>query len=86
MKRVALLLLSSGWLVPTYLAVDFFYTYMEQEVQIHVLGKEPPALPVSYLSLSHDAAKIAFVWFALVVVSWAWHFLGSKTREVSLSR
>ena len=82
MKRFALLLFSTGWLLPAYVAIRLFYYYLSTDVQEFIWTGKAIALPVSYLELSFDAMKIAFAWFSIAVVFWTWRLIRKEAPTI----
>jgi hypothetical protein len=69
-------LLSIGWLVPLWFAVDCLITWANHE-QLALHGNN--SFP--YLSAAHDSFKLAFVWLGIVVLLWSF-YLGSLAAKL----
>lgn len=74
MKWVKIVLatgLSAGWLVPLFLATQYFFIWLNTQVAPRVFGLSPQALGYAPLSRADSAFWTGFVWLAVVVVVWS---------------
>jgi hypothetical protein len=68
-RRVALVLLSCGWLFPLWLAYDSLLSYIAYEVIPETQGKVP-LTSFPHRDFSRQLAAIAAIWLALAVSYW----------------
>ncbi len=78
--RTLVALLSAGWLVPSWLGVDSCLSFMKSETWPLLSGKQPlNSFP--FLEFSSNCLMIAFVWLAVVLLSWSYLAFTALTRK-----
>lgn len=71
MKRLAIALFSIGWLVPAWIGLDTFMTFLNAEAWPLLRGAQP-ANSFPFVAFSARCWTVAFVWFAGVAAFWSW--------------
>ncbi|MBI5425285.1 MAG: hypothetical protein HZA32_14495 [Opitutae bacterium] len=71
MKRLAIALFSTGWLVPAWLGVSSIMTILDAEVWPLLRGGHP-ANSFPFVGFGTRCFAISFLWLATVIVFWSW--------------
>jgi hypothetical protein len=70
LKVVGLAIFSGGWLVPLYLAYNFYVIYLENELHMR-LEQQAPLTSFPFLRLSRQALLVACAWLMIVILIWS---------------
>ena len=68
--RILLWAASVGWLLPTYLAITFYFGYQREDIQAYAYHGSPAVCSFPFLAESQKMFDIAFPWFACVFGFW----------------
>lgn len=74
-KKVAIFLVSTGWLLPLLLSFSFFNSWATHIVMPSVYGKEIAMHSFPYYESSYYMFRVAFGWLSLVVCSWSYYLI-----------
>ena len=78
MRRIAIAMFSTGWLLPMWLSGQSVFAFVDAEVWPRLLG-QTPANSFPFLDFGLKAFTLAMLWLATVVFFWAWRLGGSKS-------
>ena len=79
LKRLLLVLISAGWVLPFWLAVDFFLQFVQMEAYPRLCGQQPiNSFP--YLSFISTMSATACLWLAVAIAVWSWRL--SRSADV----
>ena len=76
MRRLAIALFSSAWLLPMWLAGQSVFTFLDAEVWPRLRG-QMPGNSFPFLDFGLQAFTVGTIWLAAVVFYWTWKLSGS---------
>ena len=78
--KALLALLSAGWLVPLWLGIGTYLTFVRYEVWPLLEGQHPlNSFP--FLDFTSRCLTISIAWLGLVIVFWAYRLLGLNSSS-----
>ena len=77
--RALIVLLSAGWLLPTWLGVATMLDFVELELW-PLLLQQPKLNSFPFIDFAGKCFAVAFLWLGLAVAGWAWVALASLQR------
>ena len=73
MKRIAIVILSVGWLLPAWFGISTLLTFLNAEVWPLLRG-EHPSNSFAFVEFSAGCFAVSMVWLAAALAWWAWKF------------
>jgi hypothetical protein len=82
MKRIAIILLTIGWLLPAWLGISTLLTFVDAEVWPLLRG-EHPSNSFPFVQFSARCFAVSIAWLAASLAWWAWRWIPEirKKRE-----
>jgi hypothetical protein len=82
MKRIAIIILSIGWLLPSWLGISTLLTFVNTEVWPLLRG-EHPSNSFPFFQFSARCFEVSIAWLAAALGWWVWMFIPEiqKKRE-----
>ena len=77
MRRIAIAIFSTGWLLPIWLSGQSVFTFLEAEVWPRLRG-QTPVNSFPFLHFGLQAFTVGMLWLAAVVFFWAWRLSGPR--------
>ncbi len=78
--RVAVALLSAGWVVPMWMGVRTLLDFVELELW-PLLLEQPELNSFPFIPFAGDCFALAFFWLAVVVAGWSWVGVGALQKR-----
>jgi hypothetical protein len=82
LKKLGIVLFSTGWIAPMWLAAFLFVDFWQAEGWPHLLGRNP-GNSFEWFGPIKGCLGIAFAWLAAVVAYWSW--VGARASDVRRS-
>lgn len=78
MKKLIVLLLSSLWVLPLFLAIYLNLTFIENEVSPLVYGQETQLNSFPYISTAKQMLAVSVFMFISTLLAWSVYFVKQK--------
>jgi hypothetical protein len=75
MRKIVLLILSTGWIVTLIASLYLNYMFLENEVYPVVYGTTSQLNSFPYIHAAKTLLHISLVWFCFVLIGWSAYFL-----------
>jgi len=78
LSRILIVVFSVGWIVPLWISVYFYLSFVGGELRPYIVDGEFPRNSAPYIAISMEAFTISCAWLASVMIFWVWTTTSKK--------